>query len=257
MTLSKINRMCGYGLKPLALLATLTVLGCGGESGQAQSSDPPDPNPTAAQDVDPQEEIFDLSELGIDEGSRMTSAIGVVDFSDFGCIYCANFHVEDYPALYEEFVLSGDILWKYVPISIGGFPNGDLAGVTGICADEVGRVNGFTAMRDQLFENREEWLGATPSDAPGIFLSYAEVVGLDPAAFSACLQGGTAASRLVRNNEMARQVGVTATPTFIVQGSPVRGAPALADFQQALRGLVGQMRTGAGAPQATGTPGGV
>jgi len=243
MTLSKmLDLASGSGLRIVALFATFAVLGCGGESGQAQSSDPPATPPEATQD--PSDEVFDLRELGIDEGSLMTSAIGVVDFSDFGCIFCANFHVSDYPVLYEEFVSSGDILWKYVPISIGGFPNGDMAGVTGICADELGRAEGFAEMRDHLFENREEWLGATPSAAPGIFLSYAESLGLDQAAFRACLEGDAAAERLERNNQMARQVGITATPTFVVQGSPVRGAPPLAEFQQALRGLIEQTRGG-------------
>jgi protein-disulfide isomerase len=246
MILSTMRNLTGsYALRPIALFATLVVLGCGGESGQAQSSDPPVTSSDAIQDApyDNSQEMFDLSELGIDEGSLMTFAIGVVDFSDFGCIFCATFHVSDYPVLYDEFVSSGDILWKYVPISIGGFPNGDLAGVTGICADELGRAEAFARMRDHLFENRDEWLGATPSDAPGIFLSYAESLGLDLAAFRACFEGAAAADRLDRNNQMAQQVGVTATPTFIVQGTPVRGAPPLADFQQALRRLIDQVRS--------------
>lgn len=232
-----------HALRPAVLLTALSLLGCGGGNGEAQSSDPPvTDSPQAQQTPDPSQDVYDLRELGIDEGSVMTSAIGVVDFSDFGCIFCANFHTTDYPVLYEEFVASGDILWKYIPISIGGFPNGDLAGRTGICADELGSTEGFTRMRDHLFENREEWLTAVPSEVAGLFTSYAETLGLDRDAFVVCLEGETAAARLERNNQMARQVGVSATPTFIVQGTPVRGAPPLEDFQEVLRMIVAESR---------------
>ena len=120
----------------------------------------------------------------------------MADFSDFGCIYCANFHNGDYPVLYEEFVVSGDVLWKYVPISVGGFPNGDLAGVTGICADEIGAGGDFGEMRDILFVERDDWMGATPTQARELFVSYAGTVGLEAEAFTACLDGDSAAERL-------------------------------------------------------------
>lgn len=236
------------------LCSVLLLPGCGGESGEAQSA----PAARAASSLPPPgtespQDVFDLRQIGVNEGSVMTAAIGVVDFSDFGCIYCANFHNADYPALHDEFVTSGDVLWKYVPISIGGFPNGDLAGLTGICADEIGRTEGFARMRDHLFVQREEWLASPPDGAREVFVSYAEELGFDPDAFTACLDGEAASARLTRNNNVAHQVGVTATPTFIVQGSPVRGAPPLADFQNVLRRLVAESR---GDPLPTGDPAG-
>ena len=86
-----------------------------------------------------------------------------------------------------------------------------------------------------------------------MFVSYAEELGFDPDAFTACLDGEAASARLTRNNNIAHQVGVTATPTFIVQGSPVRGAPPLADFQNVLRRLVAESR---GDPLPPGDPAG-
>ena len=230
------------------LCSVFLIAGCGGESGEAQSSELPASSPAQPGTAESQD-VYDLRQIGINEGSVMTAAIGVVDFSDFGCIFCANFHSADYPTLHEEFVIPGEILWKYVPISIGGFPNGDLAGLTGICADELGRTEGFARMRDHLFVQREEWLTSPPSEARDVFISYADQLALDVEAFTACLDGEAASARLARNNDIARQVGVTATPTFIVQGSPVRGAPPLADFQNVLRRLVAQSRGDPLAPE--------
>ena len=238
---------------PALFLVLSLSSGCEGETGQAQSADPPATSSAAAQPQD----AFDLRALGVDEGSVMTSAIGIVDFSDFGCIYCADFHSDDYPALYEEFVVTGEVLWKYIPISIGGFPNGDLAGVAGTCADEIGSNIAFAEMRDHLFAQREEWLAANPSLARELFISYAETLELDLESFTACIDGDQAAERLKRNNDMAMQVGVTATPTFIVQGNPVRGAPPLADFQNVLRRMIAEFRGEAPpeTPADAGAPG--
>ncbi len=230
----------------LAAFATLWVAGCGQEDGQAQAAADPAAQaeqaaPTATA---PGQETFDLTQLGVDEGSVMTAVIAVVDFSDFGCIYCAGFHLDDYPVLHQEFVAGGDILWKYIPITIGNFPNGDLAGLTGICTADLGPAGTFALMRDHLFMEREVWLNASPSDARSLFVQYAGMHGLDAAAFESCLDGEAAAADLERNNEMARRVGVTGTPTFLIQGTPVRGAPPLANFQEVLRGLIVEARGG-------------
>lgn len=249
---SIIARFLPARLGLLALVLPL-VGGCGGENGQAQSTAagaeaPPSPADTAAS-----QDVVDLTAVGVDEGSVMTALIAVIDFSDFGCIHCASFHTNDYPVLQEEFVDGGDVLWKYIPISVGGFPNGDLAGTAGICVDEVGAAGAFAEMRDRLFLDREAWLTATPTDARDLFVSYAEALGIDADAFEACLDDDAAMERLERNNDMARRIGVTGTPTFIVQGNPVRGAPPLPSFQDALRRLVAEARAAADADGGAST----
>jgi protein-disulfide isomerase len=229
--------------------------GCSGEGGQAQGAGQPTEGsgaPAAAPAEAPAQDLLDVTRYGVDEGSVMTAVIAVVDFSDFGCIYCANFHLTDYPVLHEEFVAAGDVLWKYIPITIGNFPNADLAGLTGICTNEIGPAGSFARIRDHLFVERGAWLNATPSEARALFVQYAGTLGLDPTAFEACVDGEGAAAELESNNELARRVGVTGTPYFLVQGSPVRGAPPLADFQEVLRRIVAEAR-GAAAPAQPGT----
>jgi protein-disulfide isomerase len=187
----------------------------------------------------------DLASLGYNEGSAETALFGVVEFADFGCIHCYDFHRASYPALHQEFVASGDVLWKYIPITIGGFPNGRLAGLSGVCG---GMLGSFPAMRDKLFEMREEWLGTDRGQA--LFVEYARALGLDGDAFAACLAGEEAARTLDANDQMARTIGVTGTPTFIVRGIPVRGAPPLAELQTALRQLATEVRAERAAPAA-------
>jgi len=214
-------------------IAFLLVGGCGSEGGEAR---PVDAAQGPAQE--PEEQVVDLASLGFDEGDDDAALFGVVEFSDFGCVFCAGFHEETYPALHAEFVEPGQILWKYIPITIGGFPNGQMAGLAGICGGLLGE---FAGMRDLLYQTREEWMEAEEGDV-ATFLDYAASVGLDRAEFQACLESEEAGEELVLNDAIARQIGVTGTPTFIVRGMPVQGAPPLDAFREALQGLVDEAR---------------
>jgi protein-disulfide isomerase len=227
----------------LLVLFSLAAVSCGRASDEAQGAEAADqPGTPAASEASDQQDVFDLRDMGMDEGSVMTAVLAVADFSDFGCIHCADFHVNDYPAIYDEFIQPGDVLWKYIPISVGGFPNGDMAALTGICASDLGSAGAFSEIREALFSRRNDWLTATPSQARELFVSYAGELGIDADAFEACIDGDSAAEVLEHNNDTARKIGVTATPTFIVGGSPVVGAPPLSEFQRVLRQLVTQAR---------------
>lgn len=217
-----------------AFLLTSTLPACG-----AADEPPPEPAPAAEAAPDPDQEAVDLSRVGYNEGDEDEAVIFVVEFSDFGCVFCARFHDETYPELKREFVDGGDVAWKYVPVTIGGFPNGELAGLAGECA---GAQQRFPVMRDHLFERREEWMAAGPDEAPDVFVRYAEELGLDAGAFRACLASDEAAQRLSTSNRVARQIGVRATPTFLVNGEPVEGAVPLDAFQEAFRRIIPQLR---------------
>lgn len=208
-------------------LTTFVLMGCGETGG--------DPLPAA--DVPSPLEV-DLSHLGFNEGDEQSALVGIVEFSDFGCVFCARFHMNDYEELHREFIAPGDVLWKYVPITIGGFSNGEGAAVSGMCA---GAQDQFARMRDLLFETREDWMAET-DDPAGLFRSYAQQVGLDLGVFDACVQGDQAQAQLEEANRIAVDLGVRGTPTFVVEGYPVQGAPPLEAFQDALRNLIAESR---------------
>jgi protein-disulfide isomerase len=231
----------------VATVLFLLAAGCGEQGGQAE---------VAAQAPEAEPEFLDLASLGMNEGDPDTSVFGVIEFADFGCSHCSDFHRDSFPALHAEFVATGTLIWKYIPVTLAGFPNSDLAGASIECGGELGT---FAPLRDVLYAKRDEWMAAVRSEA--LFVEYAVSVGVPRDAFAACLAGPDARARLERNNTVARQIGVTGTPTFIVAGTPVQGAPPLANFQAALRSVVQQARAsidslgaagGAGAPGAAG-----
>jgi len=221
----------------------LALAACGGDAEAPEAAGAPGA-PTAGAD-DMGQEIVDLSRLGYNEGNPEEAVVRVVEFSDFGCVFCARFHMQDYGVLHDEFVAGGDVVWKYVPITIGGFPNGNLAALTAEC---VGEQGDFAAIRDLLFETRETWIATPTAESGDLFRSYADAVGADMASWEQCLTAGEASARIEQSNRMAGELGVRGTPTFIVEGFPVQGAPPLADFQEALRQMVADLRAGAETP---------
>jgi protein-disulfide isomerase len=240
----------------LASLAFLSLLGCGdgaasGEAAPGAGAQPgttagaeaesgaPYASPEAAARAHQEAQDVNLARLGFNEGDEDGAVVQVIEFSDFGCVYCASFHIETYPALHEEFIQGGDVVWKYIPITLAGFPNADRAAIAGECAGEQER---FAPMRDRLYETREEWMAS--DDPDGFLTRHAGEVGLDRDAFAQCMAESEQARRRIEDGtRIAQELGVRGTPTFIVQGHPVQGAPPLEPFQQVLRELVAEARS--------------
>lgn len=170
----------------------------------------------------------DLTGVGYDKGSP-TAPIVMVDFSDFGCPYCGSHARETLPALNEEFIASGKVFYKYMPI-VMGFPNGDSAARAAECAANEGK---FWPMHDRLFAGQTEW---RKNGAPvPVYERYAKELGLDAVEFAACLQDGRTDGRTRQATDVAQQLGVRATPTFAVDGEGIEGALPLDVFQKLLR----------------------
>lgn len=219
----------GWNVEPPTQEATQAV-----ERGLGPFAAPPQSRP---------QEGVNVTGLGYDQGTP-TARVTVVEFSDFGCGYCRRFHESTFPVLKEEFVDTGKVRWKYVPFSIGMFPNGSEAALAGDCAGDQGA---FLGMKARLYGNQAEWRGSR--EPFNLFRSYAEAEGLDGGRFAACLLDPRRHERLETSNRTASQLGVRGTPTFFVQGFPVQGAIPLDMFRNILNEMLDRVGD-AGAPGA-------
>jgi len=148
-----------------------------------------------------------------------SAPVTVVEFSDFGCPYCARFALNTYPDIHAEFVMSGRVRWIYLPFVMGTFPNGDAAARAAECAGDQER---FWRMRDILYQRQAEWRRDSASD--GLFQEFAGEAGLDGAAFQRCYAEDHPGQRIATSNRIARDLSIRATPTFLINGHPIEGA---------------------------------
>jgi protein-disulfide isomerase len=208
------------------------------ETGRAQASRSADgAGPTASP---PPGTALDPTSLGFDSGAE-GAPIQVVEFSDFGCGYCARFHNEVFPELEREYVATGKVEWKYIPMILGIFgENAELAAHVGECAGEQDR---FPAMRDRLFADQAEWKRA--GDPRAVFDRFAREQGLDFERFTRCVDEQWRADRVASGTQLSRQAGVRGTPTFfVVDFGAVPGMLPLDVFREVLDTVYAQRTRG-------------
>lgn len=155
-----------------------------------------------------------------DPGAPVT----VVEFADFACSACGQFWRETWPRVREELVEAGRVSWTHVPFLLG-FRHGDKATKAAECAGVQGA---FWPMHDRIFASQEEWMKQRRPDDH--LKGLAEGLEIDGAAFEACYDKNGGKDRTRAANRAARDAGVRATPTFLVNGRPVMGALDYASF---------------------------
>lgn len=172
---------------------------------------------------------MNLDELGYTLGDP-DAPVRLVEFSDFGCGYCRKFHEEIWPSLEREYVETGKVYWKYVPMILGMFPNAMDAAQAGECAAEQGR---FREMQDRLFADQAAWKGT--DDSEQALISIATELELDMPRWTSCIQDGLRDDRIAAGTQLSQQAGVRGTPTFFVIGyAPIPGALPLELFREVL-----------------------
>jgi protein-disulfide isomerase len=147
-----------------------------------------------------------------------TAPVTIVEFSDFQCPFCARAGpvVKQVLARYPEQVR---LVYRHFPLD-NIHPRARPAAEASACADEQGK---FWAFHDAIFANPKALEDADLE-------TRAREVGLDPAAFNACLKDGRAQAIVERDVNDARSAGITGTPSFFVNGRMLGGAQPLEKF---------------------------
>jgi protein-disulfide isomerase len=184
-------------------------------------------------------EPIDVTKMGFDMGNAETAKLLVIEFSDYACGYCRSFHIETFRNLQRDFVVPGDVAWKYIPFELGIFSNGRQGGVAGQCAAPQGR---FFEMSDLLFERQSEW--KNEADPNSVFLGFARELGLNVDEYAACLGSTEAADQIRTNTRVAQQIGIRGTPTFFVNGFPLQGALPEDVFREMLTNALAEIEGG-------------
>ena len=174
----------------------------------------------------------DLTGVGHDRGDPRAPIV-MVEFSDFGCPYCAQHARETFPALERDFIATGKVFYKHVPFVMGMFPNGDRAARAAECAGEQDR---FWPMHDSVYARQADWKRGSDPDA--VLTGLARQVVPDAARWLACQTADRQRARTDAANARARQLGVRATPSFFIDGQLVEGALPLPVMRQGLNALL-------------------
>ena len=138
-------------------------------------------------------------------------------WSDFQCPACGFFARQVEPDLVDEYVQAGTVRVVYRDLAFldGGDPNGEShqAAAAARCAADEGK---FWPYHDYLYENQDD-------ENKGAFRreqldAIAAAVGLDQAAFDACMSGSATEQAVEAETLAGQQAGVSSTPTLAING---------------------------------------
>ena len=128
----------------------------------------------------------------------------LIEFSDYQCPFCRRHFNQTVPKLLTDFVDTGKIRYVYRDFPLQFHKDAPKAAEAAICSGEQGK---FWEMNKRLYENQKK---LKPADLEG----HAEAVGLDMAAFKACLESGRHADGVKKDMADASKGGITGTPSF-------------------------------------------
>lgn len=213
-----------------AVCVSLVLLACSDkpaadEPTQARTGQPtetaaqPTAEPTAAASgdtiraLDFPRELVGGTRLGADD-----APVRLTMFEDFQCPFCLRFTAQDEPVIIEEYVLGGKVQleFRHFPVLRG---ESITAAIAAHCAAEQDR---FWEYHRELFaiqadagQDTDEQLNVGRFE-PAALVGVAEDVGLDPAAFEACVTSPDSAATVQADEAAAREAGLTGTPNFLV-----------------------------------------
>lgn len=156
--------------------------------------------------------------------------VKVIEYSDFQCPGCAQYHTGLGETIETEYIETGKIQFIFHEFPLTSIhPYAIAAAEAARAAGEQGQ---FWQMHNLLFEKQREW--ATSMNPTSLFVGYAEQLGLDTDQFAEALRSNKYRNQVQAAEQAAEQAGVQATPTFVINGQQLRSDELIPAIEEAL-----------------------
>jgi protein-disulfide isomerase len=138
--------------------------------------------------------------------------VTIVLFSDFQCPFCGRVE-PTLTQVEQEYSGKVKVVWKHQPL-VQIHPNAVPAALAAEAAREQGK---FWQMHDKLFQNQRD-LG------PATYERCAREIGLDMGRWKSAFDSAKGRPRIDEDQKVAASLGISGTPTMVVNGERVVGA---------------------------------
>jgi protein-disulfide isomerase len=169
------------------------------------------------------------------EGSG-ASGVTLIEYGDYQCPFCGQY----YPTVKQvaaEFNDQIKFQFRNFPL-VSIHPNA----FAGARAAEAGALqNKFWEMHDLLYENQSQWSAA--SDPTPYFTQYAKQLGLNAAQFQTDFASSKVNDLVNADLAEGNKLGVSATPTFYLDGKKVDIANDITAFEKLIKDEIAKKAT--------------
>jgi protein-disulfide isomerase len=147
-----------------------------------------------------------------------TAPVEITEYADYQCPFCQTFATLQMPTIEDRLIKSGRLRWRYRDFPLNQHSFARLAAHSAACADEQGK---YWDQHGRIYEGQAEWAAAR--NAAPVFRKYAQASGVDLARYDACMEAGKYAGRIQADYNSGVALGVSSTPTLLVNGRLYRG----------------------------------
>src|SRR5262245_9747977 len=155
--------------------------------------------------------------------------VTMVEYASLSCGHCAAFHASTYPTLKTEYIDTGKVRFIFRE-----FPLDVQAAAASMVARCVGKGDAakYHETAGRLFAEQDKWVGR---DAAEQLRRIAVQSGLDDQAFETCMSDQALVDGLKLGMAIATsRFRVESTPTFFINGTPIRGAYPIDEFRRVI-----------------------
>ncbi|MEI7643476.1 MAG: thioredoxin domain-containing protein [Chloroflexales bacterium] len=160
------------------------------------------------------------------------ASIKVTEYGDFQCPSCAFYEKSLAPIIDRDYVNTGKVQFIYHEMPLTMHRNSQVSAEASRCAGDQDQAK-YWQMHEMLFLNQDQW--AEISSPATIFSSYAGQLGLSRSTFDNCLSSGANRQVIGESAQTAEAAGISATPTFDVNGQQVDASQLASTIDAALR----------------------
>ena len=186
----------------------------------------------SADDIDAASQLVAAADLvpirAANTAGSATAPVTLIEYSDFQCAYCRQFHQQVYPRLFEQYIQTGQVRFVYKQFAVLG-DESRWAAQASECAGDQGR---FWAYHDRLFSREVVDAGEVLNRAT--LARLAAQLELDTDAFDDCLQQDRTLDRVQAETAEGQRIGVRGTPSFLVNRRLLIGGQSFEAFQAAI-----------------------
>ncbi len=158
--------------------------------------------------------------------------VTVVEYASMTCGHCAHFTKEVWPEFKKKYVDTNKVHYVFRE-----FPLDNLAVAASMLARCTGTDKAFPLI-EVLFEKQNDWAFGEGNPVPRLF-EIAKQAGFTQESFDKCLTDQKLLDEITAGRSRASDVfGVSATPTFYINGKKLDGAPTIEKFDQMIEPLL-------------------
>ncbi len=166
-----------------------------------------------------QKDLMKEGPLGDKWLGKKNAPITILKFASMTCPYCRVFHLQTFPHLKKKYIDTGKV--RYI---LREFPIGFASGRATLIMRCLGQNNTkrYFALYDKLITQQNRWVSQkVRNDA---IFRVASQVGITRKQFDSCLTNQAMIDGVKWSKQRGRDLGVTGTPTFFINGQKFREA---------------------------------